>query len=124
MPNRGTTETPVYTTNVTGIYRGTQASSTISIIGGANTKTYGTPTGKVLGVADIPAKGGTVSQGAVVGTITQPITWASGTPDSITNPTISESNYSDPITASSKGTTPSDRTVVGTLTYSYKCNGQ
>ena len=124
VPNRGTTETPVYTTNVTGIYRGTQASSTISIIGGANTKTYGTPTGKVLGVADIPAKGGTVSQGAVVGTITQPITWASGTPDSITNPTISESNYSDPITASSKGTTPSDRTVVGTLTYSYKCNGQ
>ena len=124
VPNRSTTETPVYTTNVTGIYRGTQASSTISIIGGANTRTYGTPTGKVLGVADIPAKGGTVSQGAVVGTITQPITWASGAPDSVTNPTISESNYSDPITASSKGTTPSDRTVVGTLTYSYKCNGQ
>ena len=124
VPNRGTTETPVYTTNVTGIYRGTQASSTISIIGGANTKTYGTPTGKVLGVADIPAKGGTVSQGAVVGTITQPITWTSGSPDSVTNPTIDESNYSDPITASSKGTTISDRTVVGTLTYSYKCNGQ
>ena len=124
VPNRGTTETPVYTTNVTGIYRGTQASSTISIIGGANTKTYGTPTGKVLGVADIPAKGGTVSQGAVVGTITQPITWTSGSPDSVTNPTIDESNYSDPITAPSKGTTISDRTVVGTLTYSYKCNGQ
>ena len=124
VPNRGTTETPVYTTNVTGIYRGTQASSTISIIGGANTKTYGTPTGKVLGVEDIPAKGGTVSQGAVVGTITQPITWTSGSPDSVTNPTIDESNYSDPITASSKGTTISDRTVVGTLTYSYKCNGQ
>ena len=124
VPNRGTTETPVYTTNVTGIYRGTQASSTISIIGGANTKTYGTPTGKVLGVADIPAKGGTISQGAVVGTITQPITWTSGSPDSVTNPTIDESNYSDPITASSKGTTISDRTVVGTLTYSYKCNGQ
>ena len=124
VPNRGKTETPVYTTNVTGTYRGTQASSTIALIGGANTPSYGTPTGKILGVTDIPAGGGTVSQGAVVGTITQPITWASGTPDSVTNPTISESSYSDPVTAPSKGTVPSDRTVIGTLTYSYKCNGQ
>ena len=123
VPNRGKTETPVYTTNVTGTYRGTQA-STIALIGGANTPSYGTPTGKILGVIDIPAGGGTVSQGAVVGTITQPITWASGTPDSVTNPTISEFSYSDPVTAPSKGTVPSDRTVIGTLTYSYKCNGQ
>ena len=124
VPNRGKTETPVYTTNVTGTYRGTQASSTIALIGGANTPSYGTPTGKILGVTDIPAGGGTVSQGAVGGTITQPITWASGTPDSVTNPTISEFSYSDPVTAPSKGTVPSDRTVIGTLTYSYKCNGQ
>lgn len=89
--------------------------------------TYGTPTGKSLAVPDIPASGGTVSSGQVSGTVSQTRTdtYSSGASTSYTiYPSISSSQYSAGVSANSLGTTPKDRTAIGTLTYSYVCNGQ
>ena len=89
-----------------------------------NIESYGIPTGRTLSVSDIPASGGTVSSGTLGGTITQTRTFSSGASDTVTNPTVASSNYSTPVSAGSKGTTVSGRTKVGTLTYSYVCNGK
>ena len=85
---------------------------------------YGVPTGRTLSVADIPAKGGSVSSGTVGGTITQTRTYTSGSTDTLTNPTVSASSYSAAVSAPSLGTTVKRRTSVGTLTYYYTCNGK
>lgn len=85
---------------------------------------YGVPTGRTLSVADIPAKGGSVSSGTVGGTITQTRIYTSGSPDTLTSPTVSASSYSAAVSAPSLGTTIKSRTAVGTLTYYYTCNGK
>ena len=85
---------------------------------------YGVPTGRTLSVADIPAKGGSVSSGTVGGTITQTRTYTSGSTDTLSNPTVSASSYSAAVSAPSLGTTIKSRTQVGTLTYYYTCNGK
>lgn len=85
---------------------------------------YGVPTGRTLSVADIPAKGGSVSSGTVGGAITQTRTYTSGSTDTLTNPTVSATSYSAAVSAPSLGTTVKSRTQVGTLTYYYTCNGK
>ena len=85
---------------------------------------YGVPTGRTLSVADIPAKGGSVSSGTVGGTITQTRTYTSGSTDTLTNPTVSATSYSAAVSAPSLGTTVKSRTQVGTLTHYYTCNGK
>lgn len=87
-------------------------------------ESYGTPTGRTLSVSDIPASGGTVSSGTLGGTITQTITFSSGASDTITNPTVTSSSYSAGVSNGSLGTTVVPRTKIGTLTYSYICNGK
>lgn len=87
-------------------------------------ESYGTPTGRTLSVSDIPASGGTVSSGTLGGTITQTRTFSSGASNTITNPTVTSSSYSAGVSNGSLGTTVVPRTKIGTLTYSYVCNGK
>ena len=87
-------------------------------------ESYGTPTGRTLSVSDIPASGGTVSSGTLGGTITQTRTFSSGASDTITNPTVTSSSYSAGVSNGSLGNTVVPRTKIGTLTYSYVCNGK
>lgn len=87
-------------------------------------ESYGTPTGRTLSVSDIPASGGTVSSGTLGGTITQTRTFSSRASDTITNPTVTSSSYSAGVSNGSLGTTVVPRTKIGTLTYSYVCNGK
>lgn len=85
---------------------------------------YGTPTGRTLSVADIPASGGSVSSGTLGGTITQSRTFTSGDSDTLTNPTVSASSYSAAVSGANLGTTVTSRTAKGTLTHYYTCNGK
>ena len=85
---------------------------------------YGTPTGRTLSVADIPASGGSVSSGTLGGTITQSRTFTSGASDTLTNPTVSASSYSAAVSGANLGTTVTSRTAKGTLTHYYTCNGK
>lgn len=87
-------------------------------------ESYGTPTGRTLSVSDVPASGGTVSSGTLGGTITQTRTFSSRASDTITNPTVTSSSYSAGVSNGSLGNTVVPRTKIGTLTYSYVCNGQ
>lgn len=99
--------------------------ASLTITQAANSvESYGTPTGRTLSVSDIPASGGTVSSGTLGGTITQTRTFSSGASDTITNPTVSSSNYSAGVSNGSLGNTVVPRTKIGTLTYSYVCNGK
>lgn len=89
--------------------------------------TYGIPTGKSITVNMIPATGGSISSGTVTGTVKQLVTYtyASGDPESFyIEPSISSSYYSTAVTASNLHTTLKAQTKVGTLTYSYTCNGK
>ena len=103
---------------------GSFKSNEMTITQKANTATYGTPTGRTLSVSDIPASGGTVSSGTLGGTITQTRTFSSGASDTITNPTVTSSSYSAGVSNGSLGNTVVPRTKIGTLTYSYVCNGK
>ena len=115
--------TPAAACNAAGT-KTTSASKTAACTQEANSITaYGTPTGRTLAVSDIPASGGTVSSGTLVGTITQSRTYTSGSTDSVSNPTASASSYSAAISANNLGTTIKSKTSIGTLTYYYTCNG-
>lgn len=104
---------------------GTFKSNEMSITQKANSvASYGIPTGRTLSVTDIPAKGGTISGGTLGGTITQTRTFSSGSSDTITNPTVTSSSYSAGVYNGSLGNTVVPRTKIGTLTYSYVCNGK
>ena len=119
----GVTTATTATVNVT--LNGKSASKTTNVQQEANEVTsYDMPTGRTLSVGAIPASGGTISSGTLGGTITQSRTFTSGSTDTLTNPTVSASSYSSPVSASSKGTTISGVTTVGTLTYYYTCNGK
>lgn len=100
-------------------------SVTINLTQAANgVISYGIPTGRTLSVSDIPAAGGTISNGTLGGTITQTRTFSSGSSDTITTPTVTSSNYSASVSSGSLGFTVAPRTKKGTLTYFYVCNGQ
>ena len=120
---KGRTQVGTLTATVT--MNGKSGKGSAAVYQAANAITgYGVPTGRTLSVADIPAKGGTISSGTLGGTITQTRTYTSGSTDTLTSPTVSESSYSAAVSAPSLGTTIKSRTSVGTLTYYYTCNGK
>lgn len=120
---KGRTQVGTLTATVT--MNGKSGKGSAAVYQAANAITgYGVPTGRTLSVADIPAKGGSVSSGTVGGTITQTRTYTSGSTDTLTNPTVSATSYSAAVSAPSLGTTVKSRTSVGTLTYYYTCNGK
>lgn len=117
--------TQVGTLTATVTMNGKSGKGSATVYQAANAITaYSVPTGRTLSVADIPAKGGSVSSGTVGGTITQTRTYTSGSTDTLSNPTVSSSSYSTAVSASSLGTTVKSRAQVGTLTYYYTCNGK
>lgn len=88
------------------------------------TITYGIPVVS-LSVSDIPASGSTVSSGTVTYTQTRVQNYTSGGTRGLSNVTSGGSiSYSAAVSASSKGTTVSSRTKVGTLTATVTLNGQ
>lgn len=92
---------------------GKLGSATVGVYQEANTiVTAGPVTITDAEVADIPASGGTVSEFTSY-KWTQEVTYTSGVTDTSNYHTTS---YSDPVTASSLGTTVKSRTKVGTLT--------
>lgn len=127
-PSLGTTikgRTQVGTLTATVTMNGKSGKDSATVYQAANAITaYSAPTGRTLSVADIPAKGGSVSSGTVGGTITQTRTYTSGSTDMLSNPTVSSSSYSTAVSAPSLGTTVKSRAQVGTLTYYYTCNGK
>ena len=107
-------------TVVTGTLRGTQ-----TVNQQANQITaYGNPTGGSLTVNDIPAKGGTISSGTIGGTVSQTRTYTSGSNDTYSQATPTDGTYSAGISGSNLGTTITNRTSKGTLTYTYTLNGK
>lgn len=117
--------TQVGTLTATVAMNGKSGKGSATVYQAANAITaYSVPTGRTLSVADIPAKGGSVSSGTVGGAITQTRTYTSGSTDTLSNPTVSSSSYSTAVSASSLGTTVKSRAQVGTLTYYYTCNGK
>lgn len=120
---KGRTQVGTLTATVT--MNGKSGKGSAAVYQAANAITaYSAPTGRTLSVADIQAKGGSVSSGTVGGTITQTRTYTSGSTDTLSNPTVSSSSYSTAVSAPSLGTTVKSRTSVGTLTYYYTCNGK
>ena len=120
---KGRTQMGTLTATVT--MNGKSGKGSAAVYQAANAITaYSVPTGRTLSVADIPAKGGSVSSGTVGGAITQTRTYTSGSTDTLPNPTVSSSSYSTAVSAPSLGTTVKSRTQVGTLTYYYTCNGK
>ena len=78
-----------------------------------------------MSVSDIPAAGGTVSSGTVTYTQTRVQNYTSGGTKGLSNVTSGGSiSYSTAVSASSKGTTISSRTKVGTLTATVTLNGK
>lgn len=122
--SRGTTVGGSRTGTVRVLYSGIY-SNILSFTQEANAVTgYGTPTGRTLSVATIPASGGTISSGTLGGTITQSRTFTSGVSDTLTNPAVSASSYSAAVSGANLGTTVKPRTAKGTLNYYYTCNGK
>ena len=85
---------------------------------------YGNPTGGSLTVNDIPASGGTISSGTIGGTVSQTRTYTSGSNDTYSQATPTNGTYSAGISGSNLGTTITNRTSKGTLTYTYTLNGK
>lgn len=106
---------------------GETLSETVTVTQAANTRqtVYGKPVISDVAVADIPASGGSVSSGTVTYSQSRHYSYASGATEELpaltTGGTIT---YGDPVSASSKGTTISNRTIAGTLTATVSMNGQ
>ena len=77
----------------------------------ANSATYGNVTPKNITVADIPASGGTISEGTLATDFTQTISYTSGA----TRPGAVTYVWDDPVSAPSLGTTIQNRTKIGSL---------
>ena len=123
---RGTTagaaRSATVTCSVTSSYTTTAVKTTATTTQVANAiTTYGTPTLSSFTVADIPARGGSISSGTL-GTWSQTTTYTSGATATIT-PTGTPT-YSTAVSAPSLGTTVKSRTSVGTLTVSLTANGK
>lgn len=122
------TRTLYYTVTIDSTYGGgtfntttAQYSLTAPVTQGVNERIYDTPV-IILGTpADIPASGGTVSSVPIL-SVVQPFHYTSGTTATDTNPARTNEVWI-PVTADSKGTTLSVRTLIGQLEYSCVCHG-
>ena len=83
---------------------------------------YDAPTGLSISCNDIPASGGTISEGTVSGTATQVVHYKSGAMSTI-DVSVSES-WSTAVSASNLQKTVKSRTKVGTLTLTYSANNE
>lgn len=97
----------------------TDATSTQS---GDSVDYYDAPTGLSISCGDIPASGGTKSEGTVSGTAKQVVHYKSGATTTI-DVSVSKS-WSSAVSASNLQKTEKSRTKVGTLTLTYSANGK
>lgn len=111
---KGTTEsgqTTVATAMVSVSLNGKSAAKEAVVFQEANSATYGNVTPKNITVADIPASGGTISEGTLATDFTQTISYTSGA----TRPGAVTYVWGDPVSAPSLGTTIQNRTKIGSL---------
>ncbi len=111
---KGTTEsgqTTVATAMVSVSLNGKSAAKEAVVFQEANSATYGNVTPKNITVADIPASGGTISEGTLATDFTQTIGYTSGA----TRPGAVTYVWDDPVSAPSLGTTIQNRTKIGSL---------
>lgn len=111
---KGTTEsgqTTVATATVSVSLNGKSAAKEAVVFQEANSATYGNVTPKNITVADIPASGGTISEGTLATDFTQTIGYTSGA----TRPGAVTYVWDDPVSAPSLGTTIQNRTKIGSL---------
>ena len=111
---KGTTEsgqTTVATATVSVSLNGKSATKEAVVFQEANSATYGNVTPKNITVADIPASGGTISEGTLATDFTQTISYTSGA----TRPGAVTYVWDDPVSAPSLGTTIQNRTKIGSL---------
>lgn len=111
---KGTTEsgqTTVATATVSVSLNGKSAAKEAVVFQEANSATYGNVTPKNITVADIPASGGTISEGTLATDFTQTIGYTSGA----TRPGAVTYVWGDPVSAPSLGTTIQNRTKIGSL---------
>ena len=111
---KGTTEsgqTTVATATVSVSLNGKSAAKEAVVFQEANSATYGNVTPKNITVADIPASGGTISEGTLATDFTQTISYTSGA----TRPGAVTYVWDDPVSAPSLGTTIQNRTKIGSL---------
>lgn len=111
---KGTTEsgqTTVATAMVSVSLNGKSAAKEAVVFQEANSATYGNVTPKNITVADIPASGGTISEGTLATDFTQTISYTSGA----TRPGAVTYVWDDPVSAPSLGTTIQNRTKIGSL---------
>lgn len=87
---------------------------------GVNERIYDTPVITLGTPSDIPASGGSVSSASIL-SVVQPFHYTSGTTATDINPARTNEVWA-PVTADSKGTTVSERTLVGQLEYSCVCH--
>ena len=111
---KGTTEsgqTTVATATVSVSLNGKSAAKEAVVFQEANSATYGNVTPKNITVADIPASGGTISEGTLTADFTQTISYTSGA----TRPGAVTYVWDDPVSAPSLGTTIQNRTKISSL---------
>ena len=111
---KGTTEsgqTTVATATVSVSLNGKSATKEAVVFQEANSATYGNVTPKNITVADIPASGGTISEGTLAADFTQTVSYTSGA----TRPGAVTYVWGDPVSAPSLGTTIQNRTKIGSL---------
>lgn len=121
----GVTTVTTATVKVTLNGKTTQKQVTVQQEANAATSiTYGTPSVS-LTVADIPAKGGTVSSGTVIYSQSRIQNYTSGATSSMSALTTGGSvTYSTGVSGSDLGTTAKARTKLGTLTATVTMNGK
>ena len=111
---KGTTEsgqTTGATATVSVSLNGKSAAKEAVVFQEANSATYGNVTPKNITVADIPASGGTISEGTLATDFTQTISYTSGA----TRPGAVTYVWDDPVSAPSLGTTIQNRTKISSL---------
>ena len=127
---KGTTvssATNVTTATVKVTLNGKTAQKQVTVQQAANAKTsitYGTPSVS-LTVADIPAKGGTISSGTVTYSQSRTQNYTSGSTSPLSALTTGGTvSYSTGVSGSDLGTTTKARTKIGTLTATVTMNGK
>lgn len=124
--NRSTTVGERRSATVTASYEGA-TSKTATVYQEANAAvsiTYGTPSVSLI-VADIPAKGGTISSGTVTYSQSRTQNYTSGSTSPLSDLTTGGTvSYSTGVSGSDLGTTTKARTKIGTLTATVTMNGK
>lgn len=100
------------------------ASATFAVTQSAASTSWGSPSGGVLTVVDIPAGGGRVSEGVLSGTLKQSyVVNGVSAEKTFTFADVTGGSWSAAVTGDSLGTTITSRKKKGVLTYSYLLNG-